>query len=369
VPQLEAWQKVFLGDDTFLTSTHGAIGCIECHGGTPGTADMDAAHMGVVQDPAAAGACAFCHSDTTHVQLDSLHMTLSGYYQVLEARSTPALSPQLQEAVDNHCTSCHASCGQCHVSVPTSAGGGLLANHDFKAIPPMNTTCTACHGSRVNDEYKGKNTTTDGMSIPADVHFNPGGMACGGCHDEAEIHGDVSAANDVSMYGGTPNVSCTDCHPLEDLLNTNDQHTQFHLTFLTCQVCHSVDYKNCYSCHVQKSDDGTPYYTTDPSQMQFYIGLNPLKSPDRPESFTVLRHVPIDKDSFGYYGSDLLPNFDAVPTWKYATPHNIQLDTPQNSSCDACHGNAAIFLTADKVAPEELDANKTVIVPFVPSEK
>ncbi len=40
----------------------------------------------------------------------------------------------------------------------------------------MNLTCTACHGSRVNDEYKGKNKDADGKLIKADVHYNPGGL-------------------------------------------------------------------------------------------------------------------------------------------------------------------------------------------------
>jgi hypothetical protein len=40
--------------------------------------------------------------------------------------------------------------------------------------------------------------------------------------------------------------------------------------------------------------------------------------------------------------------------------------TPQTESCDACHGNAELFLTADDVLPEELEANKDVIVEEVP---
>jgi hypothetical protein len=51
----------------------------------------------------------------------------------------------------------------------------------------------------------------------------------------------------------------------------------------------------------------------------------------------------------------------------YATPHNIQRETPQNASCDACHGNPDIFLTADKVYEEELVANESVIVTNIPA--
>jgi hypothetical protein len=71
-------------------------------------------------------------------------------------------------------------------------------------------------------------------------------------------------------------------------------------------------------------------------------------------------------DTFAFYGDDLLPDFDNAPTWKYATPHNIQRITAQNESCDSCHGNAELFLTADDVAPEEREANAAVIVEEVP---
>ncbi len=61
-----------------------------------------------------------------------------------------------------------------------------------------------------------------------------------------------------------------------------------------------------------------------------------------------------------------MPNFSALPTWKHATPHTIQRITPQNESCNACHGNAEVFLTANDVAPEELGANRRVIVEEIP---
>jgi thiosulfate/3-mercaptopyruvate sulfurtransferase len=75
----------------------------------------------------------------------------------------------------------------------------------------------------------------------------------------------------------------------------------------------------------------------------------------------------VDPDNFEYYGENLQSNFNLLPSWAYATPHNIQRLTPQNESCNACHGNAEIFLTADKVKPEELEANLGVIVENVPA--
>jgi thiosulfate/3-mercaptopyruvate sulfurtransferase len=79
-----------------------------------------------------------------------------------------------------------------------------------------------------------------------------------------------------------------------------------------------------------------------------------------------LRHVPIDPESFAFYGEDLMPSFDALPTWKYATPHNIQRNTPQTENCDACHGNAELFLSADDLLPYEIEANSGVIVEEIP---
>jgi hypothetical protein len=62
----------------------------------------------------------------------------------------------------------------------------------------------------------------------------------------------------------------------------------------------------------------------------------------------------------------MLPDFNALPTWVYATPHNIQRVTPQTESCDQCHNNPALFLTPDKVKPEELEANLEVMVLEIP---
>jgi thiosulfate/3-mercaptopyruvate sulfurtransferase len=296
----------------------------------------------------------------------SLHATLDGYTTALAARSSDEAWPAIMTAYDNHCASCHASCGQCHVSRPTSAGGGLLEGHQFKATPPMNLTCTGCHGSRIENEYKGRNETEDGSNYPADVHYNPGGMACFACHSGDEMHGSIETVDPAHRYDGEPMPACEDCHPTVGS-DDNPQHSENHLEDLACQVCHSVAYKNCYSCHVQLSEDGTPYFRTDESEMAFAIGLNPIQSDDRPWTYVVLRHVPIDRDSFSFYGDDLLSNFDALPTWVYATPHNIQRHTPQNESCGSCHGNDMIFLTEDRVLPDELEANRDVIVPGAPS--
>jgi len=88
-----------------------------------------------------------------------------------------------------------------------------------------------------------------------------------------------------------------------------------------------------------------------------------LKSEKRPERFAVLRHVPIDKETYDFYVKNGLENFDKVPTWKFASPHNVVRKTKQNSSCNSCHGNKDLFLLEKDIELSEKGANKDVIVP------
>jgi len=361
LPPLEVWQKVFLKDAEFVQSTHGKAGCVICHGGDSRAQDKEIAHTGLVADPSEI-ACNTCHKDIVQAHAASPHGTLSGFKSILEARGGSLEDGALlATAFENHCDQCHTSCGQCHVSRPAEMGGGLVSGHKFRKTPSTQYNCVACHGSRVGAEYLGENE-----GIPADVHWTKASMTCTKCHGE-ELHG---MGQSVATRYENPNlVKCEDCHA-DVWTNTegNPQHEQ-HLGDLSCQVCHSVTYKNCYSCHVGLDKKELPYYTTDSSEMAFKIGRNPIRSSERPYKYVVLRHVPTSADTFDYYGKNILPDFGNLPTWKYATPHNIQLDTPQNKSCEACHGNKDLFLTEEDISPVEREANKGVIVTDVPEPK
>jgi hypothetical protein len=358
LPPLEAWEKVFLGDADFMESTHGKVGCVICHGGDSSIDDKELAHTGLVIDPSEIS-CYTCHQDIAETHDISLHATLDGFKSALEARggNLEEGSP-LATAFENHCQQCHTSCGQCHVSRPDEVGGGLLADHEFRETPSTKNNCVACHGSRVGAEYLGENE-----GVPADVHWTQATMTCTACHSQ-ELHGSGQSA--ATRYQNPDVVQCEDCHT-DVWTNTegNPQHEQ-HLSDLSCQVCHSVTYKNCYGCHVACDEKGIPCRTSEPSVMDFEIGLNPIRSSDRPFKYVVLRHIPTCAETCDYYSCNLLSDFNALPTWKYATPHNIQLNTPQNESCDACHGNIDLFLTEDDIRPEEKEANKDVIITDYP---
>jgi len=239
----------------------------------------------------------------------------------------------------------------------------------------MSQNCTACHGSRVGNEYLGKHE-----EIPGDAHFRLERMNCIDCHSGTEMHDSnalckechtveegVEKIQKLNRYAGAQTPSCESCHPEVGAWNDINKNHTTHIGKLACQVCHTVAYTSCDGCHVAISQkSGQPFYQTEGDYLTFFIGKNPSPSYHRPYEYIVLRHVPTAVDSYTFYGDNLLPNFDSLPTWVYATPHNVQKKTPQNESCNACHGNAEIFLTIDKVKPEEVNANRNAIVDQVP---
>lgn len=362
---MEAWEKVYVGDAGFLASIHNLQNCISCHGGVDGEMDKDLAHEAMASDPTSDPdkVCAGCHSTEVEMASTGLHQTLAGYRTTLEQRGADFSDPHMQEAFDNHCYTCHTTCGQCHISRPNFTNGGLIAGHKVKEIASIADTCMACHGARVANEYRGKNE-----GVPGSVHWLEGGMPCFECHDISEYHGDGTDMTGAHRYDGEASPNCIDCHPEAAPGETDVLEHALHWSQVACSVCHtSGPYKNCYSCHVGTDEKGLPYFETEESQMQFKIGRNPFQSEERPWEYVLVRHVPVEPDTFAFYGDALLSSFDNLPTWKYATPHNIQRITPQNATCDNCHGNAELFLTADDVDPARQQANASVIVEKIPS--
>lgn len=365
---LEPWEKVLVDTEDFPQTDHGEIACVDCHGGINTSEDKEEAHTDLVARPSGGEApvCVECHEEQAVAHSGSLHATQQGYWTVLTARGADPDHSAMQEMFGNHCASCHTSCGDCHVSQPASAGGGLLDGHLFTSNPPMTRTCTACHGSRVGNEFMGKNE-----GVIADVHFRQGRMTCIECHDGDELHGeqvnDPEADPAAHRYEGIEGPRCETCHDTIGAKSDDVKMHKLHDEILSCQVCHSETYINCDSCHVAISEtSGKPFFTTDDTYFTFLIGRNARRDADRPYEYVPVRHVPVDPESFAYYGENLLPEFNNQPTWRYATPHNIQRQTPQTENCNTCHGNPDMFLTADKVKPEELEANSVVIIEEVP---
>jgi hypothetical protein len=361
VEQLAPHEKVFVDSEILEDENHGEIACHECHGGNPDDPDWKTAHEGVVKDPTypdATTACGDCHDEINENYQNSLHVTLRPYRVTIDKRANtkPVIRDKVEHAMGTHCYYCHSSCGQCHISRPASVDGGFLDGHLFQRKPPMQAVCTACHGSRIQKEYFGEHE-----GLRPDVHREKY-IKCDKCHTGEEMHGDGKEY--ANRYGVENGPRCVDCHKgIYDRDAENVITHRIHKDEVSCHVCHSQPYNNCSSCHVGKDKNGLAFYKTKGSWFDFKIGLNPYKSEKRPEEFATLRHVPVCRGTFDFYVQDALSNFDNVPTWKLATPHNIRRKTPQNSSCNSCHGNESLFLLEKDVQGKEKEANRAVIVP------
>ncbi len=384
--------------DNFLDNTnpHGSQSCTACHGGDDTASTRAAAHDNTWESIPGADTCSAIGATQTiaTASASSLHTTLGGYVKILGDRGFDFTdNTESRARFDEQCTKCHIAngsaqpaCGFCHVSVPQVAGGGFLNGHNFRYTPDMERNCTACHGSRVKDEFFGLNNALIGRNdlglanVLPDVHFartqaidNTTGLpkGCVFCHSEAEMHGtgvpDPAGSGDRYDVAGTP--QCANCHVVA---GTNTLHSAGHLATMDCQVCHAQPYKNCFGCHTDIDAGGTdlPFYRInegDPTLavrpegsapdalMTIRVGKNPrwLGTGDTAhKKYAVLRHVPVDNDVFQYSGAlalnGLIPDMTARPTWKYATPHNIQRNVIGTavyasfnvSDCNNCHAAA-----------------------------
>jgi hypothetical protein len=358
---LESYEKIYV-NPSFLKTHHGEIACETCHGGDPKDPNWQTAHRGILRDPTFPDAdevCGECHEDIASTAKNSLHYTLAPFEKVIKARANKkdeGILEKVCQAKEKHCSACHASCGQCHISRPDSVEGGFLAGHLFQKTPYMDTTCASCHSGRVHGEFTGANE-----EYPADVHYTKAEMTCMDCHTGKEMH--AGAINVDTRFDLPERPRCKKCHPdvVSEKPRTNS-HT-IHRDKVACQVCHAVANKNCFNCHVGTDKEGLACSKSGETRMLFKVGLNPKKTKDRPYNYVVLRHPPADPGLFDFYVKDGLSDFDKLPTWKFDTPHNIQRVTPQNKTCNKCHGNVSIFLQEKDVTDWEQKANARVIVP------
>ncbi len=375
VSQSQAWEKVLVNGEELDKTVHGHIGCADCHGGVQ-SPEKETAHQGMIRNPSKdpETTCGECHKDIVAGNSTNLHTNLSGFWTRIQDRSTIKNHPVLSAAVEAQCSNCHATCGDCHISKPALTGGGLINGHVFNRTPSMELNCTACHASVEGDEFMGNHP-----GLQADVHYSQGQMTCVNCHTGVQMHGQPADCNSCHpgpqdsrlmpvehIYEGVQTPRCESCHSKVTSGQDDVLMHKMHGAELSCQVCHSIAYTNCEGCHTGTNPAGDPTSTLDAVYQTFLIGRNPIQSYERPYRYVTVRHVPVSPDTFDAYGSDLLSRFNTQETWTYATPHNIQRNTPQTKSCNTCHGDPNLFLTADKVAPEELEANKDVIIDTLP---
>ena len=352
---LEPWKRVYVEED-FLETVHGQLGCTSCHSGVEKSSDKYEAHQGLVAYPSDEDAdlyCGTCHGEEVETCKNSLHKTQEGYFERFSLRAGYDMRDSGYEHVleefNAECATCHTSCGQCHVSRPRAVGGGMDWGHEFKKTPDLKKNCTACHGSRVGDEYTGENE-----GFKADVHYIPNAKKCGFCHSADEMHGGDGTL--LTYRFDENNTSAPKCETCHAGTKENNTYHQEHWAgdsgvTLSCQVCHSQPYRNCNGCHV--GGDGI----TGSSYLTFEIGRNYLKTNERYKNYDYItvRHIPIAPDTYKEWGVSDLTNFESSePTWKLAFPHNIRLWTPQTEtdegeSCSASCHDSDYYLRAEDI--------------------
>lgn len=371
-PYYEPFDRVLMsgeGYKEYKKSSHYAIGCTGCHNGTDGTADKNVAHSGTfVSHPStvAEDKCGSCHAAIVEKFESSIHNGMgqmrkvairSGYSGSDDFSKLPA---HQIEGYTKNCATCHGTCGNCHVVRPKLGGGGLANGHDFTKVPDMVNTCVACHSSRGGHAFMGVASGTQ-----PDVHLTKMGFKCTTCHSGEELHGDGQKVEQRYAYDKLP--ECEQCH--SGMVSSNNYHA-VHYGQFECQVCHSQNYNNCGSCHVHGAGARIPAY------LDFKIAANPI--PDLKPGFklSLVRRTLAAPDNWVEYGVDQYADFDALPTYNYATPHNIlkwtsRTTVPQGEYCFVnCHireeegviRNKNLYLFQENLLPWELNATSSITV-------
>ncbi len=353
----------FLVTSGFFNSPHNILQCADCHKGDPSSTSMQQAHNGMISNAASIDSvCANCHAGIVQSATTSLHYTLSGEQTYLHTISCP-YNNNLDTPYQADCQGCHASCGSCHIQKPLT--GGLISGHTFMNPPPTQDTCVQCHKEQAEEFL--------GLSGQApDVHYTlrskqyPNGMQCIDCHGNA-IHGD--GITYTTMWQVKEMPRCGQCHTdVTTGASTVAEHNIPQMAFLNCTVCHAQPYTNTYN--YTSMFDGDQYIgAAGITVTDFKIGFNTI--PTEPYLYTTVRHYPITRNTFDYFGINLLNGFDLVTTWQTTSPHNIQLDTPQNgggqpAACNNCHKNAGYFLTRNLLDPNDSAANIGVAITQLP---
>lgn len=370
-PHYEPYDRVYMGGEgytAYKSSAHGQKKCVDCHNGVDNTADKALAHSGnFLKHPsdAAVEKCGTCHSDIASKQAFNLHQGWGQKRKVClrsgknSADDFATLPAKQQQGYEKNCQICHASCGDCHVNRPNAGGGGLAKGHAFKK-PEMLNTCTVCHSSRGGHAFLGV-----ASGSKADVHLTKAGFDCMDCHKKDEIHGSGVKVEQRYAYDKLP--TCESCHPT--VANSNTYHSM-HINDFNCQVCHSQNYNSCGSCHIGGAGARITSY------QDFKIARNPIPNIKNKYKYSLVRRTLAAPDNWSLYDVASYANFDAQPTYNYATPHNILKRTARTeiASGEACYAkchiskegdilkNKNLYLFDSDLLEWEKQANKNIIV-------
>ncbi|HAF30051.1 MAG TPA: hypothetical protein DCG75_13505 [Bacteroidales bacterium] len=377
-PHYEPYDRVYMGGDgyeDFKTSGHYSMGCVYCHNGTDKTSDKTVAHSGdFISHPSMYydEKCGSCHPEIANDFSTSIHHG-TGQKRKVAIRSGfdgPEDFDQLPEhqieGYNANCATCHGTCGNCHIVRPLAAGGGLSNGHSFNKTPDMINVCVSCHSSRGGHAYLGVAVGTQ-----PDVHLTENGYTCLDCHSGSELHGDGKSVEQRYAYTKLP--ECENCH--SSIQAANNYHST-HYDDFNCQVCHSQDYNNCGQCHINFEESKSGAGAVIPAYLGFKIAKNPIPDIKTGFNFVLVRRTLAAPENWDAYQSGAYPNFDALPTYNFTTPHNIlrwteRTQVSDGASCSSnCHVrdeggvlvNKELYLFEDDLLDWEIGATSKITV-------
>ena len=364
--------------------------------------------------------CSSCHSDiidnfplSKHAMFNDLtseddEFVVRAALHVRRVSDDQEKQGQMAEAIDHSCAVCHrTTCGSCHITLPAPAHGGFPNTGHLFFRPNLLNNCTACHGGRKYPEFMADipSEAVDESDIldwnpERDVHYSEYDLDCVDCHGKSWMHENTTDMTKKLRYEDEALPTCEGCHLGDEAtFFSNAYHSQHSgedatNANLQCQVCHAQPSPDCLSCHVDPDVEGEPppdceFYTTKIALNPFvystwYADNLPNLGERYPYEYSIVRRATIVRDTFDKYGSDILSNFTAYPTWKFGSPHNIQKITPQTKDgCNSCHGHSEFFLTEDYLEKlmtqdcattspylaDELEANSEILVAEIPSSR
>jgi formate dehydrogenase gamma subunit len=228
--------------DTFKTSSHGSMACVDCHADLAEATDFPHADKLKPVD------CGGCHSDVQGIFAGSAHGTAADNPNAptcASCHSKHAILPHSNPAASTSPKNLPYTCASCHHKIVLKEDTdiriadsfdrymkGIHAEGISKGIGSA-ASCNDCHGT--HDLYKASDprSLANKMNIP---------KTCSKCHNDVYfqygrgIHGKALAAGILDA----PN--CTDCHGEHEIRRIDDPNApvnQSNLAEYVCGKCHN----------------------------------------------------------------------------------------------------------------------------------
>lgn len=313
--------EVLIHPSFLLDDPHGRLACTFCHGGDARAESREAAHRGLVPDPASPGssppscipeyvrpaaevpptACALCHPDISRQVSSSAH-------------------PE------------HRRCGSCHVR---HQDRGFLAGHRFVS---HTSSCLDCHETdhlAPVDIHLAKGFTCIDCHTGSALHgqLAPPGQSCASCHgDPAQVTGEGPPAERHAFHTLHPELGCRTCH---DAATGDTSGSPTHRIQLPTRQA-----SRCESCHLN----------TDTTDVKLHEGLLPAADTHLRTHSCESCHDPARRDSPADCRAchDDNAAFNRDHPWLPATTRHFS-----EARCLTCHDGSGRARAADCAACHE----------------